>query len=573
MKENHKNPSPQLYIDDFTPIAVIDLSGIIKWSNNYPRLPVGVSIKEIIPDIILDGLFDMKKQISACVNGINYLINSYPSDNNQEAMLVLENNVILEKRRLKFHVEEYENLQMLLDSPYDALVYVDEKGIIRYVNNAFANYNKLTIDKIIGRKHEDFPIDKNLDRILKTQDYEPLTLLNVIGNNKMRKMIASRRPVYRNGEFAGAFGQYFSIDPKDVNVFGESYIGLLARLQTRDIMFNVTQSIIELTHNGDFNKTNATWFGINIIIGNSPVIQELKERVLIVSDSPSSVLLTGESGTGKELFAKAIHFHGNRSSHHLVKVNCAAIPENLLEAELFGYVDGAFTGARKGGKMGKFELANKGTIFLDEIGDMPLAMQAKLLRVLQEREIERIGSELTIPIDVRVISATNKDLQAMINNGSFREDLYYRLNVVKFHIPPLRERMSDVPEIINYLINELNSRLGRNLLSVSPEAIELFLAYNWPGNVRELVNVLEGAMNFCRSSVLKPADLPFFLHSHKIQNNEHEPDSLQTKLDFAERTQLLSVLKQCNGNRKAAAAVLEVSKATMYRLLKKHNLV
>jgi transcriptional regulator with PAS, ATPase and Fis domain len=295
--------------------------------------------------------------------------------------------------------------------------------------------------------------------------------------------------------------------------------------------------------------------------------------VLIVSNSPSSVLLTGDSGTGKELFAKAIHFHGNRSSQPFVKVNCAAIPENLLEAELFGYVEGAFTGARKGGKLGKFELANKGTIFLDEIGEMPLPMQAKLLRVLQEGEIERVGGIKTIPIDVRIISATNKDLLSLIKEGNFREDLYYRLNVVNFHIPPLRERKSDIPLLINYIIQQLNKRLGRAILYPTQEAMELLLSYDWPGNIRELVNIIEAAMNFCRSSVIDIEDLPFFLNSYKDYKPYNNSQSLEAKVENAEKFQLISVLKQCNGNRKAAAEMLEISRTTLFRLMKKYELL
>lgn len=571
--DHYRDLPTDLSLDDLTPIAVINNKGVIIWSNiqDIPDLYVGTCIRDVIPDLAVEKLFSRKSHIKTNLNGINYLISSYPSKDRKGVTLVLENYDIA-KEQLNFYKKENELLHLMLNSPYEGMVFVDDQGVIRYVNNSMAKYNRMPREKIIGLKHEDFPIDNNLYRILKTQEYEPLAFYI---SDKNRKMIASRRPVYKDGKLAGVFGRYFSVDPQDVKKnFGESYIEVIARLQARDIMFNINQSVIELnSYKEENDKLPASSLGINSIIGVSPAIAELKQKILIVSESPSSVLLTGESGTGKELLAKAIHFHGNRSSRALVKVNCAAIPENLLEAELFGYADGAFTGARKGGKMGKFELANKGTIFLDEIGDMPLAMQAKLLRVLQEREIERVGSERTIPIDVRVISATNKDLAAMVKDGSFREDLFYRLNVVRIHIPPLRERMSDVPEIINHLINELNNRLGRTVMSVTPEAMELFLNYEWPGNVRELINVLEGAMNFCRSSVIGPEDLPFFLHSRKVEQNELEPDSLQTRLDSAERLQLISVLKQCNGNRKAAAAILEVSKTTMYRLMKKHKLL
>jgi len=491
---------------------------------------------------------------------------------NKNIQLLESSHTLEEKVRL--YKKENEMLHMLFESPYHGVVFIDTHGIIQYVNSAFAAYNKLHKSDIIGHRYENFLFDARLADILTTQAYEPFSFFI---SDRKRKLIASRRPVYKNGKLAGALGQYLSVDPHDIRKnFGEGYVDIIARLQARDIMFNIDQAIREYSSHAKSHEED-TFFhaGINDIIGSSPAMSQLKNRVIVVSDSPSSVLLTGESGTGKELFAKAIHFHGKRSKHPLVRVNCAAIPEQLLESELFGYADGAFTGARKGGKPGKFELAHKGTIFLDEIGDMPLSMQAKFLRVLQEREVERIGSGDTISIDVRVISATNKDLVAMVHEGTFREDLYYRLNVVNLHIPPLRERKSDIPEMVTYLINELNIKLDRNILKLSPPAMELFLSYDWPGNVRELVNILEGAMNFCRSSIIEPEDLPFYLHSRNDNKNqiEQEPDSLNAKLDNAEKIQLVAVLKQCNGSRKAAAAVLEVSKTTLYRLMKKHKLL
>ena len=304
---------------------------------------------------------------------------------------------------------------MILNHPYEFFLYSDEEGRFKYVNNALASYLSSTKDILIGKKIN-FKFDKELSCMLKTPEYDLLSLHDT-GN---RRLIASRWPVFEDEKFVGICARYLSIDAIDVkkNTFGNNYLDLISRLKVRDIQSNVDQLLIELeSYRDDFIKTNTPTFGINNIIGSSKIIDELKRKALIVSQSPSSVVLTGESGTGKEIFAKAIHFHGNRTSYPFVKINFAAIPENLLEAELFGYIDGAFTGARKGGRMGKFELANNGTIFLDEIGDMPLSMQVKLLRVLQEKEIERLGSESTIQVDVRVISATNKDLLAMIKEG------------------------------------------------------------------------------------------------------------------------------------------------------------
>lgn len=309
------------------------------------------------------------------------------------------------------------------------------------------------------------------------------------------------------------------------------------------------------------------------IIGSSQIMWELRETLLGIAASPSSVLITGESGTGKELFAQAIHYCGHRAKGPFVKVNCAAIPENLLESELFGYVDGAFTGARKGGRTGKFELANRGTIFLDEIGDMPLTMQAKLLRVLQEKEIERIGDEHITTVDVRIISATNKNLAALITQNFFRLDLYYRLNVVNLHIPSLRERKEDIPLLASHFVKELNRKLGLQIRGIDDKAMALLMQYNWPGNVRELSNVLETAMNFCRSPLLQPESLSSILRQQQPVLYEINELSLKTGLMATEHEQILTALKTSRGNRQQAAKMLGVSRTTLYRLMKKHRLI
>ncbi len=204
---------------------------------------------------------------------------------------------------------------------------------------------------------------------------------------------------------------------------------------------------------------------------------------------------------------------------------------------------------------------------------MPLVMQSKLLRVLQEREIERLGSEGSIPIDVRVISATNKDLQAMVKEGAFREDLYYRLNVVHFNIPPLHDRMNDIPKLVDYFVGTLNRKLTQSIIGVTPQAMKLLLAYDWPGNIREIINVLEGAMNFCQSSMIDIEDLPFFLRSYQSQNKNKNLSLLQTSMDDTEKNQLIAALMECNGNRKNTANKLGISRTTLFRLMKKHNLI
>jgi len=243
------------------------------------------------------------------------------------------------------------------------------------------------------------------------------------------------------------------------------------------------------------------------IVGESPSMRQIFAVIEKVADTPSTVLITGESGTGKELVAKALHEHSSRASSPFIKINCAAIPKTLMESELFGYEKGAFTGA-VGSKPGRFELADKGTLFLDEIGEIPVEMQVKLLRALQESEFERVGGLKTIKVDVRLITATNRDLEKEIRAGNFREDLYYRLNVVPLHIPPLRERREDIPLLAEHIVKKFNERLKKHVAGIEPDALERLVAYGWPGNIRELENVLERTLLFSDSTRIRLRDLP-----------------------------------------------------------------
>ncbi|MDP4159767.1 MAG: sigma 54-interacting transcriptional regulator, partial [Bacillota bacterium] len=303
------------------------------------------------------------------------------------------------------------------------------------------------------------------------------------------------------------------------------------------------------------------------------------------SNTGSTVLIMGESGTGKELFANAIHQASARKNRPFIRVNCAALPDNLLESELFGYEEGAFTGARKGGKPGKFEMANHGTIFLDEIGDMPPPMQAKLLSVLQEREVERVGGTKPIRVDVQVIAATNRNLEDMMKKGIFREDLYYRLNVVTLNIPSLRKRPEDIYLLINYLLPKLNQRLHTQVAKVTEEGLRLLCSYDWPGNVRELENLLERAINLAdlnQDSCLSPEYFPSLARTvvgpvpmHSIESDSLESESIDNLSDAVEKTEketIRRVLQKTHNNKARTAKILGINKSVLYRKLKKYNL-
>ena len=305
------------------------------------------------------------------------------------------------------------------------------------------------------------------------------------------------------------------------------------------------------------------------IIGRSEAMQEIFATIERVAPTRATVLLAGESGVGKDLIARAIHFHSPRRDRPLVKINCSALPENLMESELFGYEKGAFTGA-VGSKPGKFEQADTGTVFLDEIGDVPAAVQVKLLRILQEREFERLGSNVTRHIDVRVIAATNQDLRAALEQGTFREDLYYRLNVVPMNIPPLRERKQDIPFLANHFLRKLAPDSGHVVEGISDAAMEKLVGYHWPGNVRELENVIERALILCGGNQLEADDIKLEMAPRSRpagDSNQHHflPEGLT--LDQYEQELIREALRRADGNKSQAARLLGLTRnALRYRL-------
>lgn len=301
------------------------------------------------------------------------------------------------------------------------------------------------------------------------------------------------------------------------------------------------------------------------IIGKNEKFKKIIEYTKKISDSKSTLLITGESGTGKEVFAQSIHNNSSRRDEPFIAVNCGAIPRTLIESELFGYEDGAFTGSKKGGNAGKFEIAEGGTIFLDEIGEMPSDMQINLLRVIEEGVINRIGSSRQIPIDVRIIAATNKDLKHEVDRGNFRTDLYYRLNVLPLYLPPLRERSDDIPELVNYYMKKTSRKLNKRSVNISEEYMEYLKNYDWPGNIRELENVIELIVN-----------------SEVIQTNLWNEASKETKpldtlnfnlsLELVEKQHIIQVVKSVKGNMTLAAKILDIGRNTLYRKIEKYNI-
>lgn len=329
-----------------------------------------------------------------------------------------------------------------------------------------------------------------------------------------------------------------------------------------------------VSENKELRRQLAGKYRFDEIIYGSSEMEEVINTAGRAADSRASILIYGESGTGKELIAKAIHYASPRKNKPLISINCAALNENLLESELFGHEKGAFTGADKQRK-GRFELADGGTIFLDEVGEIPPSIQVKLLRVLQEREFERVGGNETIRVDVRVISATNRDLESMIKKGTFREDLFYRLNVISIRIPPLRERKSDIPPLINYFITKYAKENNKEVESLSKEAMDALIKYNYPGNVRELENAIERAVIMARGKIITLDDLPIFMkisNDDSKQSYELKGETLDKIVENVERQLIAEALVRANNNQSRAAEILGISERNLRYKLKKYGM-
>ena len=371
-----------------------------------------------------------------------------------------------------------------------------------------------------------------------------------------------------------------SINNKDFTVVGKK-ISLTSFDNRKNSAFifedikKINENIAEITNNNVIS--------LNDIYGNSEATKKLKENILKIADTSSTVLITGESGTGKELVARSLHSHSNRKNKPFVVINCSAIPDSLLESELFGYVKGAFTGANNNGRIGKFELANTGVIFLDEIGDMPLYLQAKILRVIQEKKIERIGSNKSIDLDIKIIAATNVNLEEKIKEQKFRSDLYYRLNVIPFKLLPLRERKEDILPIIEKLIKKYNRISGKNIISIDDEVKQAFLSYDWPGNVRELENVIELTFNISgNSSILNSSLLPENISKKSVSNPPKSsqiiiknPSDDFENFDIIEKNYILQGLEKFGNTTEGKKIISEkmgIGLTTLYRKLKRFGI-
>lgn len=441
------------------------------------------------------------------------------------------------------------HLETILNSAQEGIQACDNSGRILYLNKAFFDITKKTPEEYLGKNVFDVSPNGSLAKVLKTK--EPVyNWLNVVQGTNI-EVVSNASPIMVNGRVNGAVVVFRDIS--DIKKMTEK---LAKSKETIDVLKN------------EISELASAKYTFADLIGDNPLFSEYKRLALQAAKSDSGIVITGESGTGKELFAHAIHNAGYRAGGPFIKVNCAAIPENLLESEMFGHEKGAFTGALKA-KIGKFELADKGTIFLDEIGDMSLSLQSKLLRVLQEKEVERLGSNKLKKIDIRIIAATNQNLKKMVENKTFREDLYYRLKVINIQVPPLRERKDDLPLLINYFLNIYNKKFKKNC-TISEEIINMMLKYDWPGNVRELQNILERAVVLSDvEKIIPQLIIPNLDFKTAVINEDNIIPMDEMEKQALERA--LAIHGNSLAGKKRAAKELNISLATLYNRMKKYN--
>lgn len=520
---------------------------------------LGKKVNDVLPASQLPNIINTER---TDINSLMY-INKKKVITNRAP--IIEKGEITGAIALFFDVTEHDNLlkelqeqknvsqvlNTILETVYDGILVVNKEGYITMISKTYEKFLGVEGQDVIGKHVTEVIENTRMHIVAKTGIAEIADIQKIKGNY----MIASRIPTVKDGEIVGAVGKVLF---RNVDELNDLYKKI-----------NLMEQEIE-EYKGELKNINKAKYTFSNIIGDSKRIVESKELGKKASHTDSNVLLLGESGTGKELLAHAIHNESSRSFGPFIKVNCAAIPSDLLESELFGYEEGAFTGAKKGGRIGKFELADGGTIFLDEIGDMPLTMQSKLLRVIQEREIERIGAAGTKRINVRIIAATNKNLEEMVSKGEFRQDLYYRLNVFTIFVPSLRERPEDIAPLSQNFLYDLNNKYHKNIKKISDKAMNHLIKYTWPGNIRELANVIERAMN-----LVDMGDVIDVEHlSQRIVGKEYIRNikNLKEILAKAEKDAVIESLRITNGNKTKAASLLGIGRTTFYEKLEKYRL-
>ncbi len=446
-----------------------------------------------------------------------------------------------------------EMLELIFDSIYNGVMVTDSDGYVTHFNTPYGRFLGVDPKRQIGKHCTEVIENTRMHIVAKTGKEE----INQSHSIKGQNMVVQRIPIKKDGKVIAVFGQVMFKDVRDV--------GKLAK------KLSLLESKVEL-YEQELISLRATRYTFDSIAGTSETIKALKKEAVKAAATNLPVLITGESGTGKELFAQAIHHASPRRLNPFVRINCAAIPRELMESELFGYDRGAFTGAKYKGKPGKFELAHRGTLFLDEIGDLPLEMQPKLLRVLEEKEVERVGGTSLIRVDFRLIAASNQNLEVMMTDGRFRKDLFYRLNVISLNIKPLRERPDDIIPLSHHILRQLAVDYSLPTIEVDSKAQEILKKYDWPGNCREFCNVLERSVSSLEGNVISHNDLPFQLYAGQRHSKSVNLIPLRDIHGNAEKDAILSALATTNNNKAEAARLLGIHRTLLYKKLKKYNI-
>ena len=485
---------------------------------------------------------------ASLMSALEHIRGSLERGSVEEALALLD--------ELSARAEESVDFQQVVDSLLDGMYITDQDAVTRYVNPAYCKHMGIMPQEVLGRSVTEIAKEGALFQKSVSEDVIKLGR-NVTGTGITQDGRGRSVPTYVTG--VPIFDEQGRVKNVAVSVFDTD--ALMYRVTEFRKTVHVEQAVKILDRVNEHEGS--------VMVGEAPAIREIRRTIARAAPTDVTILITGESGVGKEVIADRIYYASDRQGKPFVKVNCTAIPANLLESELFGYEKGAFTGALNQGKAGLFELANSGTILLDEIGDLPYELQTKLLRVLQQKEVMRLGGTKPISLDVRVIAATNADLKKKMQEGSFREDLYYRLSTIPIYVPPLRERPEDILKLVKHYFFEYCTKHAHTI-TVPDETLAVFQSYSWPGNVRELQNVIEYMVICCEGNVLQPSVLADYLGMDS-QSIALHPASLKAALDDYERSLIARALEEHGGVRKAAHA-LGVDPSTISRKAKKYGL-
>jgi transcriptional regulator with PAS, ATPase and Fis domain len=555
-----------LFRVNYEGIVIIDNDGQILRVNpaaekmfglNFTEIK-GKSLKEVFPEITVAE--QLRIGLRATVKSLPVIINQVPiveNDVQVGSSFAFQDVSAMEKiaQELEMVKELQTTLTGVLSASSDGVFVSDVAGTIKYVNERACKLVADTPERIIDRPIQTFLRTDSLIQVAKSGSAE----VDSCGING-KKCIVSHIPIKtennENIEITGVVSTVY--------LSGNAITEEIARK-----WFYLNQQV--QYYRNELERRDSSLSSFDQIVTKSVAFNQMKKDALRIARSSSPVLITGESGVGKDLFARAIHEASPRAKRPFIKVNCVAIPETLLESELFGYAPGSFTGGLKNGKPGYFERANTGTIFLDEIGDMPLSIQVKILQVLQDKEFMRVGGNSKQTVDVRIIAATNRDLREAIARRTFREDLFYRLNVIEFHLTPLRERVEDIIVLAELFVKKYNQILGSKVSGISEQAQRALQNYSWPGNIRELENAIERAANYVWEGEIGIDNLPAHIFQLEPEPLPASSSFRSSLIDF-EKEMLLGVLKTANGNKSAAARLLKLSRSAFYDRLAKYNL-